>query len=526
MAPNPLRATPPARPLPSQIGRYEIISSLGVGGMARVYLGLQRGPGAARKLLAIKQVRAEIAADEQVLAMFVDEARIALGLSHPNVVSTYEVVAEAGEFYMVLEYLEGQSLAQVFRRVGRENIPRVDHLWLLTQVLAGLHYAHTLADFDGTPLGIVHRDVSPANVFVTYTGQVKLVDFGIAKASGGLAETQHGIIKGKLGYAAPEQCLGRAVDARSDVYAVGVMLWEALALRRRAVGETPVAVIQARVQDTEARLEDVWPDVSPELAEVTRRALAVDPASRFSSAAELLRAIEASTPQFSAAASQARIAALVADHFEDDAKALRRAVEEHLTAHPTASVPAGFPISQKVRLAESEQPVATTNGAVTSDTALRTAASRKRVERGLMLALSLLVLGGLVAFAFSRTGVTPSIANTNASANTNAPQTVSNSEPNAPPAAPNASNAEARSDPAPSTKPAPVRAGHAVPRSLAARGAAPAPSSAFVAPGPSTLPASRPASPASLEPGADLGVRAAPRAGKPPAIDESDPYLK
>lgn len=527
MAPSQLRALPSVRPLPTQIGRYEIISSLGMGGMARVYLGLQRGPGAARKLFAIKQLRAEIAADEQVLTMFVDEARIALGLNHPNVVSTFEVVAESGEFHMVLEYLEGQSLAQVLRRVGRANMPRAEHLWILSQVLTGLHYAHTLADFDGTPLGIVHRDVSPANVFVTYTGQVKLVDFGIAKASGGMAETQHGIIKGKLGYAAPEQCLGRAVDCRSDVYAVGVMLWEALALRRRALGETPVAMIQARVQDTEARLEEAWPEVSPELAEIVRRALALDPASRYSSAAELLRALEASAPRLPEAAGQARIAALMAEHFDEDAKALRRAVEEHLNApRPPASIRVRLSPDAPVSLAESEPPIATTTGAVSSEMATRVAASRVKVKQGLLFALPLLVVVALGAVALRRAPAGSSPTAPVASPSALAPQSASLVGANVAPPAPPSAVPAATSEAVPNGPPEPTQRPRATPRPFTWRGTKHALSPEPFAAAPSAPVASKPATPATLEPGADLGPRPTPNRPSRPAIDESDPYSK
>lgn len=527
MALKVLRALQPAQQLPKQIGRYEIISALGVGGMARVYLGLQRGPGGARKLLAIKQVRAEIAADEQVLAMFVDEARIALGLSHPNVVSTFEVVAEPGEFYMVLEYLEGQSLAQILHRVGRANMPRAQHLWLLTQVLAGLQYAHTLADFDGTPLGIVHRDISPSNVFVTYTGQVKLVDFGIAKASGGLAETQHGIIKGKLGYAAPEQCLGKPVDARSDVYAVGVMLWEALALRRRAVGETPVAMIQARVQDSEARLEEAWPGVPPHLAEITRRALAVDPARRFSSAAELLGAIENSALRFDPVESQARIAALVREHFEGEAKAVRRAVEEHLTVPRTAaSVPAAFPISEKIPLAESEHRLAATTGAVSSGAAARVEASRPNVRRALAIVLPLLALSGALAFALALAREDDHSSPSNGSARPSASEAAPHAVPSTVPATTSESGSEATSVTAPRAKPEPVRALHAAPHSLSASGAKHSSIPQSIASDPEPVPESKPVPPPTVEPGADLGARTTHRPSRPGAIDESDPYSK
>jgi serine/threonine protein kinase len=318
--------------LPREVGRYEIISTLGVGGMANVHLAVQRGPVSGSKLLAVKRLRAEMAADEEFLTMFADEARIALRFSHPNIVHTYEIAEEPSGLVMTMEFLYGQALSDVFRRAGRQNIPLDEHLWILTQVLAGLEYAHTLPDYDGKPLNIVHRDVSPSNVIVTYAGEVKLVDFGIAKASGARAETQAGVIKGKIGYASPEQCLTRPVDGRSDVYGVGVMLWEALARRRRSTAETALAALQARLQDDEPPIEEAWPEVPPALAAMTRRALARDPDDRYASALELQRDLEEYLRKNAASASAASVAKLMATYFSEDMKIFRQSIEEYLEA--------------------------------------------------------------------------------------------------------------------------------------------------------------------------------------------------
>ncbi|HET9958282.1 MAG TPA: serine/threonine-protein kinase [Polyangiaceae bacterium] len=310
--------------------RYEVISPLGAGGMARVYLALHRGPFGASKLVVLKQLRAEIASDPQYRNMFADEARLALRFNHPNVVHTYEVVDEPGVFFLAMEFLEGRSLSQLLAKITRERMPIDEHLWILTQVLAGLHYAHTLADFDGTPLRVVHRDVSPSNVFVTYTGEVKILDFGIAKVAGAVAETQLGMIKGKIGYAAPEQCVAEPVDARSDVYAVGVMLWEALARRRRSVGDTSMAVIQARLLHAEPNIEDVVADLPPDLVRITRRALAVNPAQRFSSALEMQLALEAYLRRRGFITFRERVTKLMVTHFTDELVALRQLIGDRV----------------------------------------------------------------------------------------------------------------------------------------------------------------------------------------------------
>lgn len=318
--------------MPKQFGRYQVITGLGKGGMARVYLAVQRGPFGATKLVVIKQLRPDVADDELLVSQFADEARIALRLSHPNVVHTYDVVVEPEEHYLAMEFLEGLSLSEILRRVGYDALPLDLQLWGLTQVLAGLHYAHELCDFDGTPLHIVHRDVSPSNVFVTYAGEVKLLDFGIAKANNALSSTQIGLVKGKIGYAAPEQLHGQAVDARTDVYAVGIMLWEAMAGRRRWSRGTYLARLAERLEYEGPPIEEVWPEVPPPLARICNRALSSKLAERHSSALELKQELDAYIASSSPRVGFESIAAFMTDHFLDDAIALRHKITEAMDA--------------------------------------------------------------------------------------------------------------------------------------------------------------------------------------------------
>ncbi|HWL86171.1 MAG TPA: serine/threonine-protein kinase, partial [Polyangiaceae bacterium] len=207
----------------ARFGKYTFIATLGRGGMADVYLALQSGPVGFRKLVVVKKLRADVDVTEEdtYRAMLLDEARLAARLRHPHVVQTLEVGIHDGEHFMAMEYLEGQPLGRVATAAHRAGKPMEPSLvvQIVMDVLSGLHYAHELRDFDGTPLGIVHRDVSPQNVFVTYDGQVKVVDFGIAKAAGAAGTTQNGVFKGKLAYVAPEQASGDPVDARADVFA-------------------------------------------------------------------------------------------------------------------------------------------------------------------------------------------------------------------------------------------------------------------------------------------------------------------
>jgi serine/threonine protein kinase len=351
----------------TRIGRYEILTLLGEGGMARVYLAVSRGPVGFNKLVVVKQIRPELAWDRDFITMFFDEARIAARLNHPNVVSTYEVVEEAGQYLLAMEYLEGQTLGEILNRLGRAQMPLDQHVWILCQILAGLNYGHDLVDYDGTPLGIIHRDVSPSNVFITYNGEVKLLDFGIAKAAGAASATQKGTVKGKIGYGAPEQFLARPVDARADVYAVGVMLWEALAGKRRKQADTPAAAYEARVSGSEPKIREVKPDVPTRLADICDRATAVEPAARFGSALQFQRALERYLESRPRQVGQRDLATLINYHFKNERQQMRQRIETQLSGSLSGAssreVPAMQSQTNVTPVTVTETPVAQTPGA-------------------------------------------------------------------------------------------------------------------------------------------------------------------
>ncbi|HEY3255799.1 MAG TPA: protein kinase, partial [Polyangiaceae bacterium] len=324
--------------LPRQLGRYELIAPLGEGGMARVFVAVQRG-SIANKLLVIKLLREQFIGDEHFVAMFADESRIAVLLNHPNVIHTYESSSTDSAYYIVMEFLEGKTLAQLIRRMGRENFPLATHLWILCEILAGLHYAHQLCDFGGVPLNIVHRDVSPSNILLTVRGEVKLLDFGIAKIQGSIAETQHGIIKGKLGYASPEQCMGTKADGRADVYSVGVMLWEALAGKRRPLNETALATARAGAQAGETDIAETLPGVPLALARIVRRALARDPAERFPTAQAFELELREYLVDISASNGAPALKTLVSAHFDGELAAIRRAIDDQVGSVRHSLVP-------------------------------------------------------------------------------------------------------------------------------------------------------------------------------------------
>ncbi|MFT3696132.1 MAG: serine/threonine-protein kinase [Kofleriaceae bacterium] len=281
---------------PRTLGKYRLIAEIARGGMGIVYLAMLQGPSGFSKLLVVKELKPELVEEPAFLQMFLEEARLAARLNHSNIVQTNEVGNDGDRYYMAMDYLDGRGLERMRRRARHVNNP-LDltlQLRVLCDVLAGLEYAHTFADFDGTPLGIVHRDVSPQNVFITFEGQVKLLDFGIAKTIESANETRAGVLKGKLGYMAPEQARGERVDARADVFGVGVMLWEALTGKPLRQGQTEHQILGDLIAKiTPPRASSVKPDVPPELDDICARALAPDRADRYHSAGALQVDLEA-----------------------------------------------------------------------------------------------------------------------------------------------------------------------------------------------------------------------------------------
>jgi serine/threonine-protein kinase len=267
--------------------RYEPIAPIGRGGMAEVLLALVHAGGGARRLAVLKRIWPELATDPDFVAMFLDEARLALRLNHPNVVQTHEVLADGGELAIAMEYLDGQPLTRVLNRLLRPGeLGLALRLRIVASVLAGLEHAHTLTDLDGTPLEVVHRDVGPQNVFVTYDGQVKLVDFGVARTLGASHHTRPGALKGKLAYMAPEQLRGATLDRRADLFAVGVMLWEMLAGRRMWHGLTEVEIVSHLASAQPLAPLPVDGSLPPGLEVICARALDPDPDRRYQTAAD------------------------------------------------------------------------------------------------------------------------------------------------------------------------------------------------------------------------------------------------
>ena len=312
-------------------GKYRLLAELGRGGMADVHLAVAIGPAGFSKLQVIKRLRPGMTDIEEMRSMMLDEARLAARLNHKNIVQTNEVGIVDDQYFLAMEYLDGQPYHRILKRAAQlgRTIPLPFAVKILCELLSGLHYAHEAKDYDGHPLGVVHRDVSPQNVFVTYDGQVKVVDFGIAKAARRLVETQTGIIRGKLTYMAPEQAFANEVDRRADIFSVGVMLWEAVA-GERLWGQMTDPEIVARMMHEIPRVTTVRPDAPADLADLCARALARDPAKRPATAAEIRAELEEYLAVHDIQVNAEALGSLVADLFAEERAELQTLVDGEL----------------------------------------------------------------------------------------------------------------------------------------------------------------------------------------------------
>jgi len=313
------------------MGKYHLIAELARGGMGNVYLAALCGPGGFNKLLVLKELKPELSDDETFVAMFLEEARLAARLVHPNIVQTNEVTSEDRRHYITMEYLDGRSLSRIVRRFAREEaFPIGAQLRIISDALLGLHHAHELRGFDGEPLGIVHRDVSPLNLMVTFDGQAKVLDFGIAKAVDSSLETKAGVLKGRIAYMAPEQACSVKVDRRADIYSMGVMIWEAAAERRLWPGMSEVEILSRVLRDGAPRLRDVVPDAPQALDAICSRAMARDCEDRYATAAELLDDLEAHIAHRNDKMTMRQIGELIAVGFAEERHKMNQIIEETL----------------------------------------------------------------------------------------------------------------------------------------------------------------------------------------------------
>jgi serine/threonine protein kinase len=269
-----------------RIGRYEVVRRLALGGMAELFLGRVAGLSGFEKFVAVKRILPHLAGDQDFVAMFRREARIAASLEHPNIVHVSDLGHDGRDYYLVMPYLVGKDLLAITRELDRrgESIPLQHAIAIVCGIAEGLDYAHHKTDANGQPLGIVHRDVSPSNIFVTYRGEIKLLDFGIARASAEIGITRPGVRKGKMRYMSPEQCLDLPLDGRSDVFCLAVVLYELTTGRRLFDPENESAAIEQIVRRPIAAPSHWVPAYPKDLEQILMRALARDRDHRYPTA--------------------------------------------------------------------------------------------------------------------------------------------------------------------------------------------------------------------------------------------------
>lgn len=277
----------------TQIGKYHLLQRLAVGGMAELYLACAEGLAGFQKVVVVKHVLPHLATDPEFVAMFLNEARIAATLAHPNIVHVTDIGEAGGDFFYAMEFVHGRNVRELLREGSKAGgFPLDVGLTIAIAAASALEHAHSACDTDGSALGLIHRDVSPANILVSYEGTAKLTDFGIAKASQKSLETIGGGIKGKVGYMSPEQCRGETLDQRSDLFALGVVLFEITTCQRLFFGDNDFAILNKVLKGQIDRPSDRIPDYPPELEQIVLRALAADPADRYGSAVELRQDLE------------------------------------------------------------------------------------------------------------------------------------------------------------------------------------------------------------------------------------------
>ncbi len=289
-----------------QFGKYLLLEKLATGGMAEVYLAKSVGAVGVNKFVAVKRILPQHSESQEYIDMFKEEAKIAVNLNHGNVVSIYDFGVEYKQFFLVMEYVEGRNLRQIVNEMKKSNVQfTIDQIvYIVKEVAAGLDHAHRCIDGStGRPLNITHRDMSPQNVMVSFEGEVKIIDFGIAKAETQMEATKAGTLKGKFGYMSPEQADGMPIDLRTDIFSLGIVLWELLANDRLFTSSSEAAILRKIRECQIPSIRKINPSVPPELERIVNKALAKDKSLRYQTAAalhrDLNRFLNTQYPEFS-----------------------------------------------------------------------------------------------------------------------------------------------------------------------------------------------------------------------------------
>ena len=379
------------------VGRYTLLAKLATGGMAEIFLARQAGPKGFEKLVVVKKILDTYAEDPDFVAMFLDEARIAAQLNHPNIVQIFDLGEDQGAYYIAMEYLAGESVSMLARTCRKLNqpLPVAMSARLISVAAEALHYAHQKVDSSGKPLGIVHRDISPQNLFVTYEGALKVVDFGIAKAANKASHTQDGHIKGKLSYMSPEQARGEDVDPRSDVFALGIVLFELATGTRLFQFDDPIKTFSAVVGPALIpRAHERLPDLDPALDAIIAKALERDVHLRYASGAELHQALEQWLRTQEAQGTSA-ISAFMTGLFADRINQRQALVER---ANQGEEISSGISVISRREDTDRSMPGGTNPSLAAAQSAANSGVKTSHLAAGVAVGLALLGVGGIAAY--------------------------------------------------------------------------------------------------------------------------------
>jgi serine/threonine protein kinase len=333
----------------TRLGSYEILRMLARGGMAELFLAQAVGPEGFAKLVVLKKILPKFAANKRFVQLFLDEARLAAALDHPHIAHVYDMGTVSGDYFFTMEYVHGQDVRSLMRRAADRHVSlAIEHVVMVAATVAGaLHYAHEQRGGDGASLGIVHRDVSPSNILISYDGVVKLLDFGIAKAATSSAKTRTGSIKGKIAYLSPEQASGFVIDRRSDIFSLGIVMWEMATGARLFKEENDLRTIQKIVNTPPSPPSQLRPDCPPELERIIMRALSKKPEDRYQTAEEMQLALEELAREHKLSQSSVGLRAQIHALFDMEltawhsAQATGTTLAQHVVNHPELTTPLG-----------------------------------------------------------------------------------------------------------------------------------------------------------------------------------------
>lgn len=393
------------------IDRYELVAEIASGGMATVFLARLSGVGGFQRLVAIKRLHPHLAGEKEFVDMFLDEARLAAGIHHPNVVPILEVGASPRGYYLVMEYIEGDTLARLLARAATagERVPAPVVNRVVLDMLAGLHAAHELKDEMGQPTELVHRDVSPQNLLVGADGVCRITDFGVARAATRLSGTRVGQLKGKIAYMAPEQALGHAdIDRRADIFAAGIVLWEVLAGRRLFKAANEAGTLSRVLNDPISNLQAVAPDVDAALSDVAMKALERDRDKRYATAAQFADALERAAAAAGKLASPKELAAYVTSVLGDEIAQQRDAVRAWLArsepsqAWPISRGPVSSSVSSAAMFVPREGDLTVAEPMSRSQVTMAAPEPPRRTGLWLAVGAAVVLLGGAGLFLLGR----------------------------------------------------------------------------------------------------------------------------